>query len=122
MRAFLHFAWRLRVRKNGNLREKWPKVSSLAAQYSRFRETLRGDLFRSALRDRAAYRGLAARNQVRWLSAAGRARRQSRVPDRPQRVRSDEARSMDRRGGAQEPREAIRHRWRGGHSWYRWRS
>jgi|ERR1700722_6481718 len=49
MRAFLHFARRLRVRKSGNLSEKSPKVSSLAAQYSRFRETLRGDLFLARL-------------------------------------------------------------------------
>jgi hypothetical protein len=34
-----------------NLRKKLPKVSSLSAEYSRFREILRGDLFRSALRD-----------------------------------------------------------------------
>ena len=42
----------LRVLKDGNLCEKLSKVSSLAAEYSRFRETLRRDLFRSALRDR----------------------------------------------------------------------
>jgi hypothetical protein len=31
MRAFLHSMWCLRVHKNGNLREKLPKVSSLSA-------------------------------------------------------------------------------------------
>ena len=37
--------WCLRVSKNGNLGEKLPKVSSLPAKYSHFRETLRGDFF-----------------------------------------------------------------------------